>query len=140
MGWREDNVALVERHFRLEEVGDSAAVLDDMVDPPEYVVPALTSGIVATREEISEIHRNLYSAFTPLRVITEQLTVEEDRVAAQVLVGGVHSGEFLGVAPTGKEIYFHVCSVFEIANGKITRESVYSDTGEFIRLAAEPDQ
>lgn len=139
MGWREDNIALVERHFRLEEKGDSPAVLDDMADPPEYVVPALSAGVIATREEIAQIHRYLYDAFTPLRVITEQLTVAEDRVAAQVLVGGVHTGEFFEVAPTGKEIYFHVCSVFEIADGKITRETVYSDPGEFARLATGSD-
>ena len=45
----------------------------------------------------------MHTAFPDLRINIEPLVVEEDMVAAQLTNRGAHKGEFMGIAPIGKQ-------------------------------------
>lgn len=42
-------------------------------------------------------------------------------------VRGVHHGELMGMAPTGKSVDLFVCNVCEVRDGKVYREREYFD-------------
>ncbi|MGH3132481.1 MAG: ester cyclase [Gaiellaceae bacterium] len=48
--------------------------------------------------------RQMWSAFPDIRIETQRLIVEGDLTAIHVRIRGTHEGEFMGAAPTGKEI------------------------------------
>jgi steroid delta-isomerase-like uncharacterized protein len=43
-----------------------------------------------------------------------------DKVILRVTGFGKHTGNYMGIPPTGKEISFHEIDIFQIAKGKIT--------------------
>jgi steroid delta-isomerase-like uncharacterized protein len=59
------------------------------------------------------------TGFPDLRVTPDQLLTEGDRVVGRFTVTGTHTGEFMGIPPTGKGVSVTAIQVFRIANGKI---------------------
>jgi steroid delta-isomerase-like uncharacterized protein len=58
-------------------------------------------------------------AFPDLRVTIEDQLAEEDKVVTRWTVRGTHSGEFLGLLPTGDEVTVSGIEFDRIARGKI---------------------
>jgi steroid delta-isomerase-like uncharacterized protein len=58
-------------------------------------------------------------AFPDIRVIVEDTVSEGDKVAARCRVEGTHSGEGLGVAPTGNRVAFTGMTIIRVKEGKI---------------------
>ena len=51
----------------------------------------------------------------------------ENLAVAEFTGRGTHSGDFMGIAPTGREVTIPVCDVVEVRNGKIIAEREYID-------------
>jgi predicted ester cyclase len=49
----------------------------------------------------------------------EDLIAEEDRVAVRVTAHGRHTGEFIGLAPSGREYTISEMHIFHVRDGKI---------------------
>ena len=49
----------------------------------------------------------------------EDLFAEGDKVVLRFTFHGTHQGEFMGVAPTGKQVTMPGIDIFRIADGKI---------------------
>jgi predicted ester cyclase len=58
-------------------------------------------------------------ALSGLSARYELVASEGQRLAAHAVVSGVHSGEFFGVAPTGKALSWREVHLFEIRDGRI---------------------
>ena len=56
--------------------------------------------------EFKEVVAEFRTAFPDLRVIHEDQIAEGDKVANRWVDRGTHGGEFMGVAPTGKQVEF----------------------------------
>jgi len=54
----------------------------------------------------------LHTALSDYRSDIEALVEEGDRVFAKMVFSGIHVGEFLGYAPTGKRVSWHGCALF----------------------------
>ena len=61
----------------------------------------------------------LWAAFPDLTHAIEQQFADGDWVATCMNVRGTHTGAFMGVAPTGKQISFIVVMMNRIENGKV---------------------
>ena len=48
-----------------------------------------------------------------------QIMAKDDRVVAQLTGTGTHSGEFLGVAGTGKRIKWNAINIYRFEDGKV---------------------
>jgi len=64
----------------------------------------------------------LRKAFPDVSLALEDLVVEGDRVAARMTMRGTHSGEYLGIKPTGRTVKV---TGFEISK---TRDGKYAET------------
>ena len=58
-------------------------------------------------------------AFPDFRFTVEDQLAEGDRVATRWTWQGTHSGEFMGAAPTGKEVKLTGMTIHRLRNGKI---------------------
>lgn len=70
----------------------------------------------------------LFTAFPDLRVKIDDIFAADDKVTMRLRLSGTHSGEYLGVQPTGKHIEYESSEVYRIADGKIAEEWICSDT------------
>jgi len=71
--------------------------------------------------------RQLFAAFPDLHATIQDQVAEEDKVVTHKIFRGTHQGEFMGVAPTGKQIEFAVIDILRLENGKVVEHSAVQD-------------
>lgn len=63
---------------------------------------------------------------------------DEDSVVTEFRFTGTHSGDFEGIAPTGRRVEIDFCNVMRLRDGKVLAERDYLDTqGLAAQLGAE---
>lgn len=115
----EENKALVRRWFEAVDTGDIAVVEQflspDYVDhnPPPFpgLEPGIKGGLQAFEYALT--------AFSDFRHAIEDQRAEGDVVVTRVMGYGKHTGEFLGVPPTGKDVAMQGIAMHRVANGKL---------------------
>jgi len=81
--------------------------------------------------ELAKMYSN---AFPDMNAVVEDVIAEGDRVVTRVHPQGTHTGELMGIAPTGKKLDFKwVMDVVRIANGKVVEEWEMYDNMDFMR-------
>jgi steroid delta-isomerase-like uncharacterized protein len=63
-----------------------------------------------------------FSAFPDLQITPEDLIAEGDKVTMRYDWRGTHTGELMGIPPTGKQVITSGISILRVANGKITEQ------------------
>ena len=67
------------------------------------------------------------SAFTDGVLTVKRVYVQGDTAIAEMVGTGTHNGEFMGIAPTGRQVAITICNVIEMRDGKAYREREYMD-------------
>ena len=67
-----------------------------------------------------QLYKILRTAFPDFHADIHWQLADGDRVTTYKTYHGTHRGEFLGVAPTGRQIQFETVDVMRVRNGKIT--------------------
>ena len=82
----------------------------------------------------------LHTAFPDLHYTVENVLAEGELAAGHVTVRGTHQGEFLGIAPTGREVTWSETHVGRYENGKLVEHWGNSDDlGIMQQLGAVPE-
>ena len=68
------------------------------------------------------------TAFADLQMDVKRVHTAGDTSVFEFVATGTHTGDLMGMAPTGKGITMPVCNVIEVRDGKIYREREYYDT------------
>jgi predicted ester cyclase len=80
------------------------------------------------------------SAFPGYVIEPEDLIAEGDRVFLRGAVRGVHKGDFMGLAPTGREINVQLFIVYRLEGDKIVDHWMLMDTQALMQqLGAVPE-
>ena len=61
----------------------------------------------------------LRAGFPDLHVTVEDIIAEGDKVVGRTTIRGSHTGEFMGMAPTGKQFTIQAIDVMRFAGGKV---------------------
>jgi predicted ester cyclase len=94
----------------------------------QYIETVLNQGCVervddlfapALHEQVKRIATDLHTAFPDMHETIETLIAEDDTVAARWVFRGTHSGQFLGIPPTGRPVEFLGLSMYYLREGKI---------------------
>ena len=122
----EDNKALVRREY-LDGVNQKDFVIRDGVLASDYIAhfpghPPLR-GIEAFRQFTS----GFFTAFPDLQTTIEDLIAEGDKVAIRQTWRGTHTGVFLGIPPTGKQVTFTSTEFYRVSGGKLAEEWIELD-------------
>ena len=115
-----ENKALIRRWFN-EVWNQGRQDLIDQLRAPDAIANGLgesdkqVKGPAAFKTYFSRMR----AALSDLRVKIDDILAEEDKVAVRLSIEGRHSGEGLGLPPTGRRVYFTGMAVIRIADGKI---------------------
>jgi predicted ester cyclase len=114
----------------LEALGEpDEAALAELVDEAAFADHNPVWGTEDWGGVIAGAHA-LRAAFPDLETSLDQknIVVEGNQVVAHSLLTGTHSGEFLGVAPTGKTVTWSHTDFLRFAGGKVVERWVSADT------------
>jgi len=99
------------------------------------VVISPTGGVLEGRLEIERIYRVWFVAFPDLVFTTEDLIVDENRVALLCRITGSHAGEFFGMQPTGRRIEVSGAFIYRLEHNLIAHERRILDfTGLLVQV------
>jgi predicted ester cyclase len=94
----------VMKRVSAEVFGQGRMESVDELIAPDFVDHDPLPGMPPDREGFKQVVQMFRSAFPDFRVELQHTVVEGDRVVDHIRSFGTHSGEFLGLAPTGKPI------------------------------------
>ena len=124
----EENKALVRRFLEQVDVGD-IAVVDEFIapnyndhNPPPF--PGLPPG----REGARQAFVLALAAFSDFHHTIEDQIAEGDKVVTRISAYGTHTGELLGIPPTGKRVTMTGITIHRIANGRLVEHWAQIDT------------
>lgn len=78
-------------------------------------------------EAFKQFTSAFFTAFPDLQTTIEDLIAEGDKVAVRQTWRGTHTGNFLGIPPTGKQVVFTSTEFYRVAGGKLAEEWVELD-------------
>ncbi len=114
----EENKALVRRYAE-EVVNRRNLDLLDEIFAPDFVQYGADPDQVSGVEDLKQFFAMLTSGFPDFQATIEDLLAEGAKVVLRFTFRGTHQGEFMGIAPTGKQVTMAGIDIFRIADGKI---------------------
>ena len=117
----EENKALACRWF--EEVWNQVnlATVDELCTA-NFTFNCAAPGVSNDREGYKKTVIMLTSGVSDLKVTLEDIVAEGDKVAVRWKGSSKHTGEFMGMSPTGKQLAMTGISIIRIEGGKIVEE------------------
>lgn len=116
--FRDEKVAVVRRF--MEEFKNKANL--DIVDElftRDFVLHLPGAMLPPGPEGQKAIGKAVFDAFSEVHVSVEDTIVEGDRVVERHIARAVHTGEFNGVAATGKKVFWTENHIYRVEDGKI---------------------
>lgn len=125
----EGNKAIVRRIVEEVQNGHDISRMDTFFAPNfvnhlEAVHPAEESTSV---ERAKMQFRHLFAAFPDLQVTIHRQVAEGASVVTYKTFRGTHQGEFMGVAPTGKQITWDVIDILRLEAGRVVEHIAVQD-------------
>ena len=134
----DQNKALIRRLYEEALNKGNFAVVDEII-ASNYVRHGLTPGAPPGPESTKQVFTMMRTAFPDLRMTVEPMVGEGDIVAAQLTHRGTHKGEFMGIAPTGKQVTVTTIGIYRFAGNKLVEAWIQMDElGMLKQLGAVP--
>jgi ketosteroid isomerase-like protein len=115
---REENKAIICRINEEFINKGNAAILDELYSPELLRKRRGLEWIVSIYEG-QRGFENLYEAFPDYHSQIEEQTGEGDFVVTRCTITGTHTGDFFGIAPTGKRISMNQVVYYRLHAGKV---------------------
>ena len=109
----EENKAIVRRFIEAYNNRNLDA-FDDLL-APDYFDHTSKVG----PEGLKQLMNMAFKAFPDFHETIEEIIAEGDKVWARIIFEGTHTGEWMGLAPTGKKVKTEMVDIFRIVNGKL---------------------
>jgi len=113
----EANKALVRRFFEAFNAGDLDGVA--ALFAPHAVVHNSGAPDPLNLEGFKQLAAVFLAAFPGGEHSIEDMIVEGDKVVTRITYRGTHTGDLMGIPPTGKQVATSAMTIDHIANGKI---------------------
>lgn len=113
----EQNKNIVRRYqeiYNRNELDSLREVVAENVLTPK-IMPGLKSGL----EGAKQVHAITLIGMPDWHTAIEELIAEGDKVVARITMTGTHTGDFWGIAATGKRVEFTGIYIVSIVAGKI---------------------
>lgn len=84
--------------------------------------------------------QGLFAAFSDMALEEQAIIADGDLVALRLLISGRHTGEFLGIAATDRQVSFQAVDVFRVEGAALAQQwSILDVLGLLRQLGALPD-
>ena len=127
---------LIDEGFNQGNLG----VVDELI-APDAVDHNLPPGIGPGAEGLKQLITMFRTAFPDMHLATEDVIAEGDKVVARSTIRGTHKGEFMGIAPTGKQVTISGIDIVRSEGGKMVEHwGLTDDMGMMQQLGVIPEQ
>ena len=113
----ERNKAVARRVWKEAINEGNLSVLDEIV-AEDAVDHSAVPGTAQGREGVKQMISMYQNAFSDFHATLEDLIAEGDKVVQRVTVRGTHTGELMGIPPTGKDIEISAIHISRFKDGK----------------------
>jgi len=113
----EENKDIVRRYQEAYNTKDFEALAEVLA--ADVITPNIISGMPPGIEGAKAVHQKTLLGMPDYYTTIEDLIAEGDKVVARVTMTGTHTGNFYGIAPTGRRVNLTSIYIVRIANGKI---------------------
>lgn len=128
----EENKAIARRLFEEGVFKGDLAVVDETI-ATDFVNHSSIFGATPDQEGLKQEVTLLRTGFPDLQGTIEDLFSEGDKVVVRVTGRGTHTGELMGIPPTGKQINVTAISIFRLAGGKVVERWNVTDQLAMLR-------
>jgi len=133
----EENKALVRRFYEQFDEGNLDVAVKILDTNCVFHFPGGVN--VIGPEGYKKYVATFRTAFTDLKHIIKDMIAEGNKMVARFEFPGTHNVEFMGIAPTGKQIMFPGIGIYHIDNGKFVEAWIeYDALGLLQQLGAVP--
>ena len=128
----EANKATVRRFVQVWGQG-SLDTIDELAAPNFSVYHPLLQETVHGPEAFKQVLMGIHAGLPDVEVVSENEIAEGDQVAVRWTMHGTHSGELLGIPPTGKQVTLTGIAIYRLTDGKIVEERGEEDALGFMQ-------
>lgn len=114
----EQNKAVISRLFAELWSQHNVAVIDELF-APGFVAHRAGRPVMQGSAGLKPMTEGMTRTFGDCHSAIDALIAEDDLVVARWTLQGIHTGEWRGIAPTGKPITITGITIHRIADGKI---------------------
>ena len=122
----EQNKALARRWSEEVWGKGNLATIDELF-ATNFVFNYAPPGVSPDRESYQQTVTNMCAPFADIRGTIEDMVAEGDKVVVRWTWRGIHKGEYMGVAPTGKQATITGINILRIVGGKIVEDWTEED-------------
>ena len=130
---RDEIATMFARREQAYEKEDAAALAADYAD--DAVVDSPTGGVHRGPAAAADVLDAVFVAFDDMKVRTQDLLIDGDRIAQVLILEGTNVGGMMGLPPSGKSFRVPAVFLYELRGGKIVRERrIYDFTGMLVQI------
>ncbi len=126
----EENKAIVRK--MIEAINKQNLASLDEVMAPDFVLHMHAQQVQGWKVNKQVIEDEI-KAFPDLHVAIEDIIAEGDKVCVRLQETATHTGEYRGLAPTGKKLSYTVVAIWRIVEGKIVEGWIVYDQMDFLK-------
>ena len=89
-------------------------------------------------QELVRLERGFAAGFTEVKRAIDDLLAADGKVVLRLTTTAMHTGEWQGIAPTGRQVTFTGMVIYRIANGRIAESWGEIDFGSLWRQLTSP--
>ena len=124
----EENKAIARSLF--EALNKQNLTLLDKLLAPDYIEHTMQ---LKGLESLKQYMTVFWKGFPDLHVTIEDIIAEGDKVWVRVKVTGTHTGEYRGIAPSGKKTTLTGVDICRIIDGKVIEAESVNDFLDFFK-------
>ena len=113
-----DEVRAIGYRIVNEFINNARMDIADELFSPNFVNHSPAEGVSSDLEGFKKYVSMLHAGFSDFSLTIEDMIVEKDRGAARMRFRGVHTGDYMGVPPTKKQVDTTIISILRFDNGK----------------------
>lgn len=136
----EENKATARRFYEELFGQENLGVVDEIVDP-DFVLhdTSIPGGGVRGREGLKEFTVMYRSVFPDLEMDVRDQVAEGEKVGTRFVARGTHSGELMGIGPTGNRVEIGAFTLHRFSDGRIAEDwANYDALGMMRQLGVVP--
>ncbi|HKD04404.1 MAG TPA: ester cyclase [Bryobacteraceae bacterium] len=118
---------IVDDHIRFECAHELDSLIGTFGSEPEWHNRAADE-VLNGHHLIRGFYSDLFRGFPDFWLDVEQRRVAQDAVVVEGMLGGTHTGEWMGIQPTRKPVAIPFCAIFTFdGDDRLKSEIVYYD-------------
>ena len=117
---------VVDDHVRFECAHELDLLIGTFGSDPEW--HNVGQQVLQGHDAIRGFYSDLFRGFPDFWLDVRHRHLAQDAVVLEGMLGGTHTGKWMGIKPTGKTVELAFCAIFTFAgDGRLKAEIVYYD-------------